>query len=338
MATIERILLSLGGFLSVGRESSAQRATYKRTLTRVSLTTKGANPAASNIGIKIRLDSVEQSTEYLLPAGLKYADNTSTLVVSANVNVDFIITTAPTDPTPVDLDVWLEYNVGFEAVGQDTTDCGLGTLGELKRFCITSSLDGASTFNEAMIAIGRGTAKAFDVAVGRKLKRETGAVEQFVASRKNMVLAHTPVESVTKLELKYDETEGWVDMTSGIASCLLNNLDGILTVPSDFWPLSAQFRHDVPGLWRVTLTGGYWYDPTDDGSGTKPTGATELPNDLKLAWLLQCQHLWVNRDNLGITWSPTGESRDTRKSLANVKFIPLVTQTLNDYSNPVNLR
>ena len=332
------MLLSVGGLISVGIVSSQQSSANQRTVQRVEMATRGPNPSGDDIVVALQLDGVTQAGTYVLPAGLKYAVNTSTLIVPASVAINFIVVAASASPQPTDLDVTLNMYEGPASIVLDTTDCGLGTLGELKRFCITASMAGDNMYNEAMLHIGRSTAKAFDDAVGRHFKREVGALEQFNFSRRYLMLAHAPIESITKMELKYTEAEGWIDLTTGIPLCMIDFVEGILTVPDDFWPISAQFNHNRPGLWRLTVTGGYWYDPTDDGSGTPPTGANVLPEDLKTAWLLQCQHLWVNRDNLGITWSPSGESRDTRKSLASVKFIPAVSMALTEYARPVNFR
>jgi hypothetical protein len=339
MAT-ERIQLSLSGFIAIGRVSSEQSAPYARTLKRVSLSTRGDNPAGVDISIQIQFDGAPLVGQYLLPAGLKFAENTPNLLVPANTIISFIVTAAPA-PGPsaaADLDVTLDLFSGPDGGGLDTTDCGLGTLGELKRFCITASMSGQGTFDTTLTLIGRGIAKLFNDALGRRLKREVGVMEQFSFARTNLVSIHAPLETVTKMELKYTEAEGWVDLTSGLPNCLIDYDEGIVRVPADFWPISAQFRYNTPGIWRLTVDGGYWYDPTDDGTGTLPTGAFELPPDLKLAWLLQSQHLFINGDSLGISWSPAGEVHDTRKSLANVKFIPLVQTTLSEYHRAVNLR
>ena len=337
MPIIERIQLSLGGFLSIGRVSSQQASAYGRTLNRVSIAIKGTNSIGTPIGLQIQLDSVSQPTIYLLPAGLVYSDSNSSLQVPSNSKVSFIIT-APTDPVPVDIDVWLEFSVNEQQDALDTTDCGLGTLGELKRFCITSGLVADTTYNNVLAHIGLGTAKSFDNATGKKFKRGVSVMEQFSFSRRTIVVAHTPIESISKLEVKYSEAEGWIDLTTGLGLCLVDNVEGFVKIPDDFWRVSGQYRSNPPGLGRLTLTGGYWYDPTDSGTGILPTGAYLLPEDLKLGWLLQCQHLWVNRDNLGITWSPTGEAHDTRKSLLNVKMLPSVSHTLTEYAHSANFR
>ena len=339
MAT-ERIQLSLSGFIAVGRVSSQQAAPYNRTIQCVTMSTRGDNPAGVDIKIQIQFNNTPVVGDYILPAGLKLSVNTSTLLIPANTIFSFIVTAAP-DPGPsaaADLDVTLDLWSGPDAGGLDTTDCGLGTLGELKRFCITPAMTNANTFDVPLQFIGRGVAKSFNDAVNRRFKREVGVLEQFSFSRRNLCSIHTPIETITKMELKYSEAEGWIDLTTGLSLCLVDYIEGIVRVPDDMWPISAQFQHGKPGIWRLTITGGYWYDPTDDGTGTQPAGSYLLPDDLKLAWLLQCQHLFINRDNLGITWSPAGEVHDTRKSLASVNFIPVAKSALSNYHRAVNLR
>jgi len=342
MAT-ERILFNFSGFLSVGRVSSIQSAPYQRTVTQVELSTKGQNPAANPVGVQIRLNTTPQALQYVLPAGLRYADNGSGLIVPAGAQVDVIISTA-TDADAADLDVWVSLDPGPVTAGVDTTDCGLGTLGQLKRFLINSSIVAQTTWDEQIKIIGRGVAKSFNNATGRILKRETGARETFGVTHRNLVFQHIPIEQISKLEVMYNTADGWIDISAGLAVCLLDNFEGILRI-KDMWPAVDVFRHDQAGLYRATVDGGYWYDPTDNGTGTVPmqfdgvTPANILTDDLQEAWFLQCQHLWVNRDNLGITWSPAGDTaHDTRKSLAGVKLLPTVAQVLTAYTAPIGLR
>ena len=82
------------------------------------------------------------------------------------------------------------------------------------------------------------------------------------------------------------------------------------------------------GLLRVNYTGGYWVDISDNESGSLPSGATALPKDLQMAWLLQCQHIWSKRDNLGIDHAV---EQDRRQTFTNLELVPEVKDILNDY-------
>lgn len=59
-----------------------------------------------------------------------------------------------------------------------------------------------------------------------------------------------------------------------------------------------------------------------------PEGATALPADLKLAWLLQCEHLWRLRDPLGTAIA----SEETQSpALPAAQLVPEVERTLKTY-------
>jgi hypothetical protein len=71
----------------------------------------------------------------------------------------------------------------------------------------------------------------------------------------------------------------------------------------------------------------------ESGSGgAMPAGATEVPHDLKLAWLQQCEFLWKLRDKLGLGIAGGGDgSQLVSLTLAGAKLIPDVEETLQRY-------
>jgi hypothetical protein len=81
-------------------------------------------------------------------------------------------------------------------------------------------------------------------------------------------------------------------------------------------------------LLRITYTGGYWYNTSEEVVEEMPVGATALPDDLQVAWLLQIQHLWALRDKLGI-----GIKADpgTESKLADYELLPSVERVLLGY-------
>ena len=104
-----------------------------------------------------------------------------------------------------------------------------------------------------------------------------------------------PVESVTKFELKQNETEGWIEQTG------VEYLIRRACVLSLAQPLSAgQSGSDRSTLnapqARVTFTGGYVLPGTTVG-----TGQTALPSDLEQAAVEQVAFWFQNRDKLGLT-------------------------------------
>jgi hypothetical protein len=81
----------------------------------------------------------------------------------------------------------------------------------------------------------------------------------------------------------------------------------------------------------VTYTGGYWYDDTDAGTGTLPSGATLLPADVKMIWLNECQLVWQASDRLGIQHIPQGENALLNTRLGILELSPMSKAALEPY-------
>lgn len=173
---------------------------------------------------------------------------------------------------------------------------GLGNLRELKAHLLAEALRADSAYDEAIAAIGKGVAALFEKFCDRKFGRVENDTETFAADRAGFVLSRFPIESVSKLEFKSDEATGfveWTPLTDYIRS--IDNASGVIYLPD---------QADAGKYWsqlRFTFTGGYWFDTSEDAESpeAQPAGSNALPNDLKLAWLQQCQELWNKRDKLG---------------------------------------
>lgn len=201
-------------------------------------------------------------------------------------------------------------------------DLGLGNLSTLKTYLLNAALQAQSTYDAAIIAIGKGVAAQFDKHCNRGLARLAGAIDEFTADRRHWYLNRYPVEVITTVQSKTDDTTGWVTETDRILVSALNT--GFL----HFGGMPAAW----PARLRITYTGGYWYDtlePTDLAyPTTQPTGTTALPADVRIAWLQQCSHIWASRDKLGIG---LGKAPDQEQTLAQVELLPQVTQLLASY-------
>src|SRR5712671_3149272 len=91
----------------------------------------------------------------------------------------------------------------------------------------------------------------FDKETNRTLARTASITQEFSADDTEICPACFPVESVTKFELKQNETEGWIEQT-GVEylirrACLL----------SLAFPLDTRHSSLVTSQARVTYTGGY---------------------------------------------------------------------------------
>lgn len=164
----------------------------------------------------------------------------------------------------------------------------LGTLAQLKTFLLPYNQVAETEWDVALTHLGKGAAGQLQRACNRELPRVSGATQTFAGDSRLFSVARYPIESVTTFEVREDVAEGWTTETPDY------QLDPTTGLVKLYTALGSDFS-----LVRLTFTGGYWVDESADGSGTLPTGATELPEDLKLAWLLQCQHIWNLRDNVG---------------------------------------
>jgi hypothetical protein len=180
-------------------------------------------------------------------------------------------------------------------------DLGLGNLTELKAHLLASGIAATAKFDNVIAAIGKGVAAQFERYCNRKFARVVGDKETISADRTIYILPRSPIETITQIETRDDTVAGWV--VQQINTIILNQDESKGLI---------EFGY-VAGIQlsklRITYTGGYWYDTSEDGSGLQPNGSTLLPHDLKLAWFLQCQEVWNRRDKLGtsIADKPTNQ-------------------------------
>ena len=132
----------------------------------------------------------------------------------------------------------------------------------------------------------------FDKETNRTLARTTAATHEFSADDTEICLACYPVESVTKFELKTNETEGWLEQTNVEylirRACIIS-----LPFPLCFPPSPISYLRS--SVARATYTGGFVL-PGD----TVGTGQTLLPSDLEQAAVEQVSFWYQNRDKLGL--------------------------------------
>ena len=199
-------------------------------------------------------------------------------------------------------------------------DLDLGNSEVLKKFLLPEALIGLepNVRDTHINLIGLGVAKSFDQFCNRKFKRSTAHTDIFEADREHWFLAATPVESVTTVHVKNDEDTGWELISDGYINLQANS--------GRLWFGSQHGSHE--SLVKVTYIGGYWYDSTDLQDDTLPANATELPDDISLAWQLQCQHVWGARDKLGLS---TISAPDTANKTDKLELIPDVKRILQSY-------
>src|SRR5437016_4131086 len=130
----------------------------------------------------------------------------------------------------------------------------------------------------------------FDKETNRTLSRTITATHEFDATDTEILPPCYPIESVTKFELKSNETDGWSEQT-GVQYLIRRAC--VISLSS---PLNSQLSTlNSTGLARVTYSAGYVL-PGD----TPSAGQTALPDDLEQAAVEQVAYWFRNRDTTGL--------------------------------------
>src|SRR6266704_1109272 len=132
----------------------------------------------------------------------------------------------------------------------------------------------------------------FDNECNRTFARAVNATHEFNAEEIELRPPCYPVESVSKFELKTNETDGWSEQ-SAVEFLIRRQCVVSLALPLGI------FREQG----RVTYTGGYVLPGTTPGAGQ-----TALPDDLEQAAVEQVAYWFRNRDKTGLirSWPHQG--------------------------------
>jgi hypothetical protein len=156
----------------------------------------------------------------------------------------------------------------------------------------------------------------FDKETNRTLARTTAATQEFSGDDTEICLASYPVESVTKFELKQNETEGWIEQTN--VECLIRRA----CVLSLGQALCATRL--APSVARVTYTGGFVLPGT-----TVSPGQTLLPSDLEQAAVEQVASWFQTKDMLGLVRNRPWQG--DYQQFAQLDLLPNVRAVLKRY-------
>ncbi len=168
----------------------------------------------------------------------------------------------------------------------------------------------------ALLAVGA----RFDKECRRRLVRTENFSQEFPPTDREIVAQCYPIETVTKFELKSDETTGWAEQ---IPPQYVVRERCIISLAS---PLSTINRNLCVA--RMTYTGGYLL-PGDTPSPPAPL-ATPLPADLEQAAVEQIAFWFQNRDRLGLlrVWEYHGIYRQ----FADADLLTSVKDVLAQYT------
>lgn len=195
----------------------------------------------------------------------------------------------------------------------------LGSLKFLKEQLLAEALRVDTAYDDALQTIGAGVAGQFEKFCNRKFARVENDTATCSADRDHFYLPRYPFETISEVAKQSDAASGFVALTSAIQN----------TDPQT----GLVFFNSRQGQWwetlRFTYTGGYWFDTSEDESGEMPAGATALPDDLRLAWVLQCKEVWNHNDKLGLGLAGTDPAK--KPSFAPLELISSVKEILNAY-------
>jgi len=201
-------------------------------------------------------------------------------------------------------------------------NAGLSNLSTLKARLLPSTWTDTTAQDAAITALGLGVAGCFETYTGRKFLRTAGATEKFPSNSEMLQLTRIPVETFTALALQSELSGTWEDITSAVLRC---GDSGVVTLSS---------TQDVTGnsTLRATYTGGYWWDTTEDDSGTLPTGATAIPATLQTAWFIQCKALWARTETDAVKAGLDSGNLGALSALINeAELLPVVRQMLQPF-------
>ena len=162
----------------------------------------------------------------------------------------------------------------------------------------------------------------------RAFDRKEDTEEVFNANRSFLSLKRYPVESITTIEQADNDTQDYESIELSGYSTYKYYKGGII----DF----GYFQGADGSTVKVTYTGGYWWEtkePLDnDYPSTKPSGATEIPADLLLAWASQCQRFLDESGSVNIS---AFDGKESPK--ANLTLLSGMHEILDRYVRYVNV-
>lgn len=207
-------------------------------------------------------------------------------------------------------------------------NAGFSNLLGLKKHLLATSQQSGTAYDTPITDLGLGIAAMIERYCGRQFLRIVADTAILAADQIQFLLPRFPLESISAIDLKVSESAGWVAQTVNDFIKTIGLAEGIVYLPEGADP--GDYSTQV----RFTYTGGYFWnilEPTDNSYPTAlPAGATALPADLKLAWLLQCRAVWNSFDKLGVNVAAPDDG-SVGRALAELELSPQVKLMLNQF-------
>ncbi len=196
----------------------------------------------------------------------------------------------------------------------------LGNRTKLKQWLLPETWQEETQKDDVIDQLGLGVAMAFETHCNRKFFRTASETTLHPANERTLLLARYPLDAKPTAEMRGSGSDTFSSVS-----------DQIVQWRADTGALI--FSGEVGGeedILRITATGGYWFDSTEDASGgSLPSNATALPTALQSAWLMQCRHLWTTLK----MFANTGDTAAVQNShlLGGFDLLPVVVQMLAPY-------
>jgi hypothetical protein len=178
-------------------------------------------------------------------------------------------------------------------------NAGLSNLATLKTQIMPPAMRSRTDFDDQLVTLGLGVALLINGFCNRLLTRVEDDTFRISANNLTISLPRYPLEEVTSVTLSSDGTSTAIT-TDIVRTDLAAGLIHFDSVPG------AQHDELI-----IVYSGGYWFDSTEDESGTLPTGATALPADLQTAFFLQMRHEVEQHRLFGLGAADDGKSKSS---------------------------
>lgn len=202
-------------------------------------------------------------------------------------------------------------------------NAGLSNLAMLKAWLLPAAMRDGTDYDQDIRTIGLGVAAQLERALNRKLEYSADTTDIVTGGRESIVLMRYPVVAIASVETRVGVDDDWTLESDVIEHW--NASSGVVR-------FAGALGHSELTQLRITYTGGYWWEQLEaDDEGypsEKPEGATEIDGDIRLAWLLQCEHVWGQRDKLGLKIS---ERPSSTPALVQLALLPAVREHLQPH-------
>ena len=212
-------------------------------------------------------------------------------------------------------------------------NAGFSNLNYLKKQILAGTMASDKRFDDLILALGLGVAGQFGKICNRDWAYQAGAQDVAQGDRSFWYVRRSPVTKWINVELRFFTADKWTSIMGQ-------------PLASDEEKGMINFGYTLgrsPMQVRVTYNGGYIWeqlepddagypsvippDITNNAAGLDPA-KYNLPDELRLAWLQQCKHVWKNQDKLGTSVLSDGDVKSLRFP---EDFAPGVTQTIAQF-------